>query len=145
MIFKQLHSDTECDCVKDAENIPNGVFARRVRSNPLIEKDFASKWEKRHPYPDNSCKSICSHKGVSINLFNDSTKEEVLNKYITLFSFSPGHKAYCCTFKLKAEAGKLKNTNSLDKSHFDFFKCDSFSISDLEILDYIELQGICLR
>ncbi|MBF0521059.1 MAG: hypothetical protein HQK92_15220 [Nitrospirae bacterium] len=140
MEFKQLHIDTHCDCVKGADENLYEVFARRVRYNPIFDKDFKSKWEKKQPYTNNSCKSICSHKGISVNLFDDSTKEDIINKYIKTFTFSPGHKAYCCTFKFRQNAGKLKRTESQDKSHFDFFKCDSFTLDNLEILEYIDLN-----
>lgn len=141
MTFNNLHIDTDCNCVGKAVEKLENIFARRVRSNPLKENDFKSKWEKKHPYPGNSdCEVICSHKGVSINLFSDETKDAVIKKFVTRFTFSPGSTAFCCKFKFKQGAGKLKQTGLKDKSHHEFFKCDTFSLKDLEILDYVDIR-----
>src|SRR5208283_2161165 len=98
-------------------------------------KDFRSKWEKGNRPSGTDCKDICSCKGISVNLYMNN-RDSIVKKYLKIFRISPGHKAYCCTFKFKSNAGKVKNApEGGDLSHFNFFKCDSFSINDIEVVE----------
>ncbi|MFZ6008063.1 MAG: hypothetical protein ACOYU2_10485 [Nitrospirota bacterium] len=140
MTFEKLNDDTHCDCLKDAEGNYDDTFSRRINKGTLRDKDFVSKWEKGQRPEGNDCKDVCSFKGISVNLYKNN-HDSIIKKYIQSFKISPGYRAYCCMFRFKKNSGKVKHTPGWrDDSHYDFFKCDSFSINDIEVVQCFSLS-----
>ncbi len=140
MTFDNLHGDTVCNCLSNAFERTEQLFARKTDKPVNREKDFESIWErKKRSYPEmlrklKECTDICGYKGISINEWNNSTKKEVIQKYVTTFGITPSHKDRILVFKFKDNAGKVVFTpRKDDASHYDFYKCDKFSIDFLEI------------
>jgi hypothetical protein len=133
--------DIGCVCLlSQVEKCPENIedsFCRKIDGNTLKIKDFRSPWEKGkkvingHPVSDNDCESILSLKGISIDLYNEETKEEILGKYRTTFSFNR-RKAMYAIFRFQPSAGKVRySPYDGDTSHHDFYKSDTFSIEQV--------------
>ena len=139
MTFNELHSDIGFNCIKDAIEDNTNEFVRRLKKETLNDNDFKSHWERGIRPPEMNCESICSHKGISINLFNDEHIELIINKYKTTFSINPKRGAYLLLFKLKKNAGVVKRTPTKnDLSHCNLFKADNFSLDKLEITEIVK-------
>jgi hypothetical protein len=139
MNFNTLLQDTDCDCLENA--IENNVhyFARKINKPQPLDKDFKSHWEREKRAEE--CEQICGYKGISINEWNDDTKQAIINKFLTTFSISPKHKDSIFVFKCLPDAGLTKYTpNDKDTSHYDFYKSDEFSLSLLETHTILSLK-----
>ncbi|MDQ1266230.1 MAG: hypothetical protein QG635_1382 [Bacteroidota bacterium] len=101
--------------------------------------DFVSNWEKGKR-PNNGCEDICSNKGISINIYNEESKQIVKKKFYNMYVNAPQYKPIYCSFKFKSEAGKVKSTpNKNDKYHYTFYKSDEFEIKKIDILETLNL------
>lgn len=141
MDFKKLNSDHNCNCFENAiEDIEN-LYAIKANKNMLRIQDFASYWEKGRRPASDDCKEICSLKGVSISLFNDINKDEVVEIFKSLFSIAPKYRPYLIVFRFYESSGLIKQTPSvINKHHFDFYKCDTFDFSKVNIINANELH-----
>lgn len=131
MEFSELLKDTDCQCLENANQDNVSIFAKKINKPNPTDKDFKSHWERGKT--SIVCDEICGYKGLSVNLWNESTKEAVIKKYVTTFGISPKHKDSIFVFKFLDEAGMVKYTpNENDKSHYDFYKSDNFTLEMLE-------------
>ncbi len=146
MEFRKLHSDTACDCLADAEENCIAIFARKINKPLPRERDFESKWEKGNitfDFNPNDCHLVCALKGVSVNLWNEASREEVIEKFVTTFSISPKHKDSILVFRFRENAGMLEFTpNRRDEFHFDFFKSDAFSLEEIDVVQVLNLAEL---
>lgn len=141
MEFKNLHSDNFCDCLEESAEDTTNLFALKTMKNELRQQDFNSYWEKGRKPENENCSDICSHKGVSISIFTDETKEEVTEIYKSLFPLAPKYKPYLSIIRFYDSAGVVKHTpNDINKHHHDLYKCDTFDFSRVNLITVNELH-----
>lgn len=141
MEFNSLNNDQNCDCTEDAKEDTTNLFAMKTMKSELRLQDFNSYWEKGRKPQSEDCSIICSHKGVSISIFTDQTKEEVTDAYRALFPLAPKYKPFLSIIRFYESAGLVKHTpNENNRHHFDFFKCDSFDFSKVVLITINELH-----
>lgn len=143
MNFTQTFGDTECNCIEGSnEDVVNNYALKTTKDNLRIQ-DFHSYHDKGKPFTDTNCDKICSFRGVSISLYNNDTKDYILNVYKELFPLSPGYKPYVKIIKFGEECGNVKHTPSKNNDyHFDFYKCDTFAIEKIEVVEVKELHNV---
>jgi hypothetical protein len=140
MIFNDILRDTNCGCIDDTIEDNGNLFARKINKPIPLDKDFASHWE-RGKRAEN-CKEICGFKGLSMNLWNETTKNDVIDKFLTTFSITPKHKDSIFVLKFLPNAGVIKKTpTKYDATHHDFYKSDEFSLELLEHHTIIHLKN----
>ncbi|MDZ7899477.1 MAG: hypothetical protein U5N85_15820 [Arcicella sp.] len=145
MTFDSLHADTDCDCLGEAFEDTEQIFARKISKPNLRIADFYSHWERNKKPSENICTEICKYKGISVNYWDDLTQQQVIDKYVNglrLIDLSTQIVKDCILiFRFKSKMGSLKySPTKLDSSHYTFFKSDTFDIQDIEIIDTIELK-----
>lgn len=142
MEFKKIQSDQNCNCLDKAVEDNNSNFAIKTMKENLRVQDFNSYWEKgKRPNDKNSCNEVCSYKGVSISIFDDNTKEEVINIYKELFPLAPKYKPYLSVVKFYDLSGVVKHTpNDGNTHHYDFYKSDTFDFEKVDVLQVNELH-----
>jgi hypothetical protein len=140
MDFKNLLQDTDCDCLENAVQDNRHFYARKINKPAPLDRDFKSHWERGKQSVDN-CEKICGLKGISMNLWNQTTEKAIIKKFLTTFSITPKHKDSIFVFKCLPESGLTKYTpNEEDDSHYDFYKSDEFSLDKLENYKIILLK-----
>ncbi len=144
MNFEQLHTGTNCNCIKNAEENTIQVFARKIGSAALQTNDFLSHWEKGiFPAELKACQKVCLHKGLSMNLWSEPSRKQVFEKYLNTFRFAPKYKNCILVFRAKENAGIFDATpTERDPFHFTFFKSDDFSINLLDVLEIFPLENL---
>lgn len=141
MYFNNINDGNNCNCCKDAKEDKNNYFAIKTNKNTLRPQDFFSYWEKGKRPEIDGCKEVCSLKGVSISIFSDETEQEVTNIYKSLFQLAPGYKPHLTVIKFYESSGLVKHTPSrMNKHHYDFYKCDSFNYSKVDLIKVKELH-----
>lgn len=139
MEFEQLHQDTDCDCLKDAKENYENYFARKINKPEPKDSDFKSHWERGKRAE--GCVQICGFKGISVNEWNENTKNDVIQKFLITFRITPKHKDSMLIFKYLEQSGLLfYSPNKNDNSHFDFYKSDTFSLDLIEQTECISLR-----
>lgn len=145
MTFDSLHADTDCDCLEDAFEETEKLFARRISKPILKQSDFYSHWERRKRPQSMICDNICLFKGISINEWNDDTSSKIIEKYIDglgLQDLDNKIRESILIFKFNIKSGLLKHSpTKKDPSHYTFYKDDGFSIENIEIINTIELRN----
>lgn len=145
MTFDRLHADTDCDCLGDTFEDVEKLFARRISKPIMRPSDFYSHWDRNKKPQSMTCNDICMFKGVSINEWNSETESNVIEKYLDslrLKDLNTKIRDSVLIFKFKGSSGVLKYSPSKkDPSHYTFYKTDSFSVEDIEIIDTIELRN----
>ena len=146
MTFESLHADTDCDCLGEAFEDIEKLFARRISKPTLKESDFYSPWERRKRPQLLICDNICQFKGISINEWNDDTEKQILSKYVNGLRLQDLDnkiiRESVLIFKFKVKSGVLiSSPTKQDSSHYTFFKSDNFNIEHLEVVKTIELKG----
>jgi len=141
MEFKKLHNEIEpCDCIASAAEDTTTIFVRKINEPKIRERDFRSVWELGKAGNRIDCNAKCSAKGISISNVED--RNELIKVFKNSFSFAPGFHPVMCFFKLNDGAGMVKSTPSRNnKYHVDFYKCDNFSINNLTISEYLQLES----
>lgn len=145
MEFKNLKSDSDCDCTNDSysENTEE-IFCRRLYTNPPTAICFQSVWERgQRPRKKDNCKDVCKYKAVSIQKFIDL--ETLLETYRITMKFSKRRldTPFFCLFKFKKNSGLIKATPSQnDKKHYSFFKADTFSIEYIEVIEINRIANV---
>ncbi len=144
MNFEQLLTGTPCNCIKNAEENTSQVFARKIGSTALQPGDFLSHWEKGiFPADVKDCQKTCLHKGLSLNLWGETSRHQVFEKYLKTFRFAPKYKNCILVFRAKENAGVFEPTpTERDPHHFTFFKSDDFSIDLLDVLEILPLENL---
>ena len=142
MEFKSILSEHNCDCLDKAIEDNTSNFAMKTRKANLRVQDFNSYWEKgKRPENYNNCDEVCSYKGVSISIFNDITKDDVVNIYKELFPLAPKYKPYLSVIKFYDSSGVVKHTpNEGNTNHYDFYKSDTFDFTKVDVTQVNELH-----
>ena len=139
MTFENLHKDTKCDCLNEAIVDTANEYVRRLKKDALQDIDFVTHWERGIRTQIDDCDNTCSDKSVSINLFKKEYETLIVNKYTNTFKINPKKGAHLLKFKLKEKAGKVKSApEDDDRSHFNFFKADTFILNNLEIIEIVK-------
>lgn len=142
MTFEYLNTDTPCDCLGNALEDNLQLFARKINKPTPKESDFKSHWERgKRPQKETDCEAVCSYKGLSINLCTEQNQEEIIRKFVQTFQIAPKHKDSMMVFRFLSDAGKVKHTPTpKDKSHYDLYKSDTFSLENIEIAQVLVLK-----
>lgn len=141
MEFNKLNEETICICTENANEDVINNFVLKINKNELRLQDFNTYWEKGRRPTTKECSEICSLKGLSISIFNNETKEKVLNIFKTLFPLAPGYKPYLAIVSFKNGLGVTKYTPSkINQFHFDFYKCDAFDYKNVNLINITELH-----
>jgi len=147
MHFNKITENTICDCFHDAiEDITN-LFVRSVRKSPdLKDADFRNHFERsKKPNDEINCDEVCGFHGVSIEIWNEVSSSVLLKKYNYSASIAPQFKKNLSIIKFKANNGLVKHTpNQIEYNeyHYDFYKEDSFKVSDLELIEMVSLPTV---
>jgi len=143
MNFTQTFENLDCNCIEESNEDIQNNYAIKTNKEQLRLQDFNSKHDKGKIPDSDKCEKVCSFRGVSISLYNDKTKDYVLNVYKQLFPLSPGYKPFVKIFKFGNECGNVKHTPSNNNDyHFDFYKCDTFAIENIEVKETKELHNV---
>lgn len=142
MEFNNILSEHNCDCLDKATEDNTSHFAIKTMKENLRIQDFQSYWEKgKRPDDNTNCENVCSLKGVSISIFNDITKDEVVNIYKELFPLAPKYKPYINVVKFYDSSGVVKHTPSdINIYHYDLYKSDTFDFSIVDVIQVNELH-----
>lgn len=145
MTFDSLHAGTDCDCLGEAFENTEKIFARKISKPNLRIADFSSHWERNKGHSEHLCTEICKYKGISVNYWDVLTQQQVIDKYAKSLRFidldNKIIKDSILIFRFKSKMGSLKYSPSkLDPSHYTFFKSDTFDIQDIEVINTIELK-----
>ena len=132
MTFNKIDDGgTKCSCIdgKSYEDIEN-IYTRKLLGSHPVDADFASYWElNKKPKNLNNCHKVCSHKGVSVNLFTDVDTKRDTNKITTDFAPLQNKFNTLCIFKFLKDAGMFMwENNHQFTSHRNFFKDDCFTV-----------------
>ena len=146
MGFKKIIDTTPCDCLLDTNSNTTDLFVRKVRkSSDLKDPDFRNHIEKGKTPGNATCEQICGYYGVSIEIWNDSSRNILLEKYKYTAAISPKAKNDLCVVRFKESNGVVKytpNQQIYNEYHYDFYKDDSFCVADLELIKMIVLNSI---
>jgi len=104
--YLQLPTFGSIDAKEDYEN----HFAIKTMKTELRIQDFNSYWEKGKRPNSNKCEEICSLKGISLSIFNDETKDAVLDIFRSLFPLAPKYKPFLSAVKFYDQSGLVKST-----------------------------------
>lgn len=145
MTFDILHSDIECDCIKDTFENGNQLFARKISKPSPKSGDFKTYWERDKRPLKNLCVEICQYKGISINYWNENSENQVIEKYVASLDtqIQGGKNIRDCilVFRFKEQVGLIMpSPTKKDPSHCTFYKCDSFDIQGIEEIKIIEIK-----
>lgn len=70
-----------------------------------------------------------------MNRWSSEVEPGVIEKYQTTLAIKPRGAKYYCRLRMLPHAGVFWQTPSrTDPSHHTFFKCDSFTLSDVQVL-----------
>jgi len=141
MTFENVHNGTNCHCIEDAQSDNSSEFGIKTNKKILREVDFKSKWEKAPDIELSNCEEICSKKGLSLSILAPETFDRVKEIYKQLFPISPTYKPFLCVIKFGNDTGLLKSTPTPSNPfHFDFYKCDTFVHTQVELIKTISLS-----
>jgi hypothetical protein len=143
MEFNNLLSDSNCNCLTNCNQDVSSFFGVKTNKNFLRDVDFTSHWEKSGGREESDCEKVCGEKGKSMSITqNDKTnsKEDVIKIFQQLFPVTPKYKPFLSIVKFKEDAGLIKVTPLKDNPfHHDFYKCDTFSLTLVELVEVIPL------
>lgn len=147
MPFNKITDNTKCECFLDATQDTTNLFVRKVRKAPdLKDADFRNHFERnKTPENENNCDEVCGLHGVSIEIWNETSSPFLLKKYLYSATIAPQLKKNLSIIKFKANNGLVKYTpNQIDYNeyHYDFYKEDSFTVSDLDLIEMIPLTAV---
>ena len=147
MTFDNLHENTECNCTSKSQENLTDFFARKVgkAKTELKERDFKTHHERGIMASVlDDCSEVCGKRGLSIDIWNEQTKESILQRFMTTFAISPKLKNHLSIIKFKKGAGVVKHTPVLkpipNKHHHDFYKSDNFNLDLIELIELIPLK-----
>lgn len=143
MTFTQILNGIECNCIDGSNEDTTNKYAIKTIKKELRIQDLHSYHDKDKQNDKLDCKNICSFRGVSISLYNSETQEYVLGVYKELFPLSPKYKPYVKIIKFGESSGNVKHTPSSKNSHhYDFYKCDTFALDKIEVIEVKELHNV---
>ena len=120
------------------------MFARKVRNSPeLKEPDFKNNFERnRLPSDETNCDEVCGMHGVSFEIWNDKSKDVLLERYKYTATIARKYKNNLCVLKFREGSGMVKYTPEqaeYNEYHYDFYKSDDFSFAHCELVEMIKL------
>jgi len=143
MTFNKLKFVSECNCLSDAIIDTESQFGRVTSTDNLKDKDFRSKFEKSGKDIEGNCKKKCSHRGISLSIVNDESISDVISIFKELFPISPRYKRFINIISFTEKAGLVKRTQSKNnKHHWDLYKCDTFSLQEINLIESISLADV---
>lgn len=153
MEFYKFHGTTECDCIKSARENCSDTFARKI-SGPATKckKGDFQPTKRNREVEFTNCDNYCSRMSLSIDMWDDGSKEYLLIKYSSSLTaeIGPRYKDCLLIFKVRQNGGLVKHTpidppdTNENPYHHDLFKTDSFDDdidSCLIYMDCIKLSG----
>ncbi|RXK82738.1 hypothetical protein EST62_10200 [Chlorobaculum sp. 24CR] len=139
MKFKNINSDTDCDCTSKAEIDSSNEYVRKLRKDKVEDKDFQTHWERGIRAENEDCDIICSYKAVSINQIKPEYENLILEKYKTTFNFNKKKGSYYLKFRFNKDAGKvIYSPEEDDKSHYNFYKADDFNLGKIVVMETVK-------
>lgn len=146
MNFTKITDNTTCNCFGGAVENTTDTFVRKVRrSAELKDADFKNHIERdKTASNQHDCDEVCGLHGISIEIWNEKSSAPLMEKYITTASFSPKAKKNLCVIKFLPNSGLVKHTpeqKEFNEFHYDFYKEDSFLVSNLELVDMIQITA----
>jgi len=153
MTFDELHGGAECDCIESAQQNCFDYFSRRIPSdgNSMHKRNFRLQKRNRDAVFYN-CKTWCSIRALSIDLWNDESKDFLCNLHaektdnnISL-GIAPQVRNRLLVFKIKQYGGLVKSTPSRrNKYHHDFYYPDNFEPSErIELIKIVNLGSVLI-
>lgn len=146
MKFDNIHKDIDFICVgEEAREDTSNIFIRRLKNETIDKDDIKSYWEDGKTPPHNDPKLTCSYKAVSCYLYdgNDKILEKKLLKDLSRRgSFKRTLSSFYCLLKLKRNAGKIWQDGTIAPCHCNFFKCDDFEMSLIEVIETRKLDHV---
>ena len=145
MNFTKISINTNCNCLREANENTDDTFVRKVRrSGNLNDSDFRTHFE-RGKIPGNldDCEEICGLNGVSIEIWNGDSSKPLMDRYLITAAISPQVKKNLCVIKFRENCGLVKHTPNqaeYNEYHYDFFKDDDFLVEKLELIEMIPLK-----
>lgn len=141
MDFTKLQADHSCNCLENANEETDNLYAIKTMKDVLRVQDFNSYWDKGRRPKNDDCTEICSLKGISLSIINEDTKDAVIETYKELFPLAPKYKPYLSIIKLYETSGMVKHTPiDLNQYHFDFYKSDAFDFTKVNLINVNELH-----
>ncbi len=142
MEFEIFHEGLDCDCIMSAKQNCFDQFARRVghEGNGLKPRDFRVK-EDRRKFVGVTCEQSCAERALSIDIWNDETREGVLERHKAVSNLSPQFRKSILIFKIKESGGLVKHTpisgEIPNPDHYDFYMPDHFGNNCNDCLEFI--------
>lgn len=142
MTFNKLHDGTDCKCIEGAIVDTESLFVRKVSARSPKDRDFKSHHERKKEPELKDCESICSYRGLSVNIYKDEYIQQILEKYKISYLIAPSTGKFCLVFRFSNNAGMVESTpEKNDKSHYNFYKSDSFDcVNGILVKDVIDLR-----
>ncbi len=148
MTFQNLESGHQCRCLEGSVADFKNLFVRRVsKASELKDRDFRTKHEKgKEPPTENNCQKICgNYRSISIDIWNEESKDIRLDHYTLGLLFAPKWKNNLAVIRFGNDTGFVKHTpineeSTLNPFHYDFYKCDTFELKNVELLEMIPLN-----
>lgn len=145
MKFENVTRGTTCTCLHGCAENTTDAFARKTsKSQALKDAHFKSDHERgKEVQNTKDCSEICGKRGVSVDLWNEDSKDDLLNRYMKTFGIAPKYKDNLSIVKFRSGCGVIKNTPTqliAGKFHHDLYKCDEFAIELIELVENIPLQ-----
>lgn len=144
MDFKKISEKTACHCLLNAVENTTDTFVRSVRrSNNLSDADFRNHIERdKKVTNENDCEEVCGLHGVSVEIWNEESSKQLMEKYLFTATISRHIKKNLCVIRFTKNNGLVKftpNQFEYNEYHYDFYKEDSFTVSSLELIEMIPL------
>jgi hypothetical protein len=146
MSYKSISEGHNCKCLIDAHDNNKDTFARKVGDTKDFKiRDFKTHHERGKILETESCEDICGFRGLSVELWNEESKDYVIDKFSLTVKLAPMKKPshQIGVFKIVENAGKVKHTpnqrHGQEIYHHDLYKSDTFVIENLEIIEMIPL------
>lgn len=146
MSYKSILEGHSCKCLANANENYTDLFARKVGDTKDFKlRDFKTHHERGKPVTSNLCEDICGFRGLSIELWNDESKEYIIEKFVLTVSISPmiKPKNQIGVFRLTDGTGKVEHTpnqkHGTEIYHHDLYKSDNFAVEKLEIIELVPI------
>lgn len=148
MKFEKIESTTACKCLNDTHIDVVNTYARRIgKTKEPKARDFKTHYERGKLLKEDleDCGKVCGSHGVSVDLWTDESKSEVLEKYLITYRIAPKHRNNVSIIQFTNTSGRLKHTpierDPINLHHHDFYKSDEFDVEQsLVLLDLLEIK-----
>lgn len=137
-MFERYSFISEFGCL-DRARIPNEVqICRLFKSETISEDDFRD--EVDSGLKQVTMNNVCGYYSLSVNIYNEESKQKVLKKYQKMRSTAPQRGDFVHVFTVSEAACAIVMTeNKSDRWHCSLFKSDNFSIEEINVTETIRL------